>query len=124
MTLLQGARILIVDDEDLIRSIFHSEFTSHGAQCQTAANITEAWQKIQQGPFDILISDVRMSGGDGVKLVERIHHELGYAVKKFFCSAYNDVCPEKARALGILEIFPKPFDLEVMVKSLAEHLSK
>ncbi len=124
MIAFQGIHILIVDDEELIRSIFDSEFTCLGAQCQTAANVTDAWRILQQGTIDILISDVRMSGGDGVKLVEKINLELGYPVKKFYCSAYNDVCPEKAKALGILEIFPKPFDLEVMIKSLAEHLSK
>lgn len=110
MSLLQGKRILVVDDEKLLRQVFRRLLKSQGADCFEAENITDAYQMLLANPIDILISDVRMPGGFGQELIQKINAQLPYKPRMFLCSGYNDLTEEQVKELGVIASFSKPFD--------------
>ena len=68
--MLQGARILIVDDERTTRLSLSEIFTLRGANTTTAADGNEAVAQIQQTTFDLIILDIKMPGFSGLQVLE------------------------------------------------------
>jgi len=64
--------ILIVDDEKNLLKLYEKEFTEEGYRVITAASGSEALQKIQKDPFDLVILDIRMPDFNGVDTLKKI----------------------------------------------------
>ncbi len=65
-------RILVVDDEEPIRTLFSAILLNEGYECVVARNAAEARERLEGGRFDVVISDVRMPGESGLELVRHI----------------------------------------------------
>jgi two-component system response regulator PilR (NtrC family) len=61
--------ILVVDDEKSICELLEITFRKQGHRVEVAPNVEAAKRKLQSQIFDIVISDVRMPGADGVELL-------------------------------------------------------
>ncbi len=70
--MLQGARILIVDDERTTRLSLSEIFSLRGANTSTAADGAEALTQIKQTAFDLIILDVKMPGVSGLQVLEYV----------------------------------------------------
>ena len=64
--------ILIVDDEKNLLKLYEKEFTEEGYRVITANSGSEALQKIQNDPFDLVILDIRMPDFNGVDTLKKI----------------------------------------------------
>jgi CheY-like chemotaxis protein len=115
----KGKSILVADDEELIREIFVEVFSSLNAVVAEAHNGKEAFELLNTNRFDVVISDIRMPGGDGIKLLEQIQNELPYQPKIFLCSGFSDIDPATAEKLNVVKVFPKPFVVKAMVQAIA-----
>jgi CheY-like chemotaxis protein len=124
-TLLTGKNILVVDDEELLREILVEDLTSAGASVKDAANGSIAFEILQKQRFDAVVTDIRMPGGNGIKLIKNINsHFQKDKPKIFVCSGYNDMTLEETEALSVSFTFDKPFDRETFIKTLAQYLAK
>ena len=85
-----------------------------------AENGQSAFSLLQKNDFDVVMSDVRMPGGDGVDLLRSIDKSISVKPKIFLCSGYNDLAPSEADRLGVIEMFSKPFNLNKMIKAMAK----
>ncbi len=112
-------KILIVDDEELIREILSEAFTLYGASVDLAESGFEALAKVQKNTYDMVITDIRMPNGDGIYLLENIKKLTGLQPKLFVCSAYNDLSEDKIKDLNILKIFTKPFELGLLLAAVS-----
>lgn len=122
-TLLTGKNILVVDDEDLLREILVEDLTSAGASVSDASNGTLAFDLLQKQKFDAVVTDIRMPGGNGIKLIQNINlHFKDNKPKIFVCSGYNDVSLDETEALSVSFTFDKPFDRETFIRTLAKCL--
>lgn len=67
-----AARILLVDNN--IRGLTARKMilAEHGYDIVTAASGEEAWEILQQRDFDVVVTDLRMGGMDGLELIRRI----------------------------------------------------
>jgi two-component system, NtrC family, response regulator PilR len=65
-------RLLIVDDERSMRELLELVFKRDGYAVETAANGREAFDKIRNKAFDLVISDVRMPDMNGIELLEQV----------------------------------------------------
>jgi two-component system, NtrC family, response regulator PilR len=68
-TLREMPNILVVDDEKSICELLEITFRKQGHRVEVAHNVEAAKRKLQSQIFDIVISDVRMPGADGVELL-------------------------------------------------------
>ncbi len=65
-------RVLVVDDSLSIRTLEAQTLSSAGYEVSVFPDGTEAWQALQESPFDLVVSDVQMPGMDGFELTTRI----------------------------------------------------
>ena len=112
------ASILIVDDELIKRSILEDELTAAGYSVTTAANTLEAEPALAQTCFDVVLTDLRMPGQDGLSFL----HELkarrpDQAV--IVMTAYGTVqTAVEAMKLGAFDYLQKPFSTEELLLKL------
>ena len=104
-------RLLIVDDEDSIRSSLRAYFETQGFETDCADNIEQVDRLLDKGPYAVAISDLRldgrqsMSGLDVISLIHRRHPETLIIV----LSAYKAVEVEReAKQRGIAAYLRKP----------------
>ena len=69
---LDGLRVLVVDDHPDARALAAAVLERSGAQVQTAGSADEALRRLDDGPADVLVSDIAMPGGDGCELLRRV----------------------------------------------------
>ena len=68
--MLQGARLLIVDDEKAMRLSLSEIFRMRGAQVATAADGREAVELLNEHDFDLMLLDLKMPGMSGMQVLE------------------------------------------------------
>lgn len=123
MKALNGKKILIVDDEELLREILMEDLVTYGATVVGAANGSIAFDLAQQQNFDAIVTDIRMPGGNGVALIQNINsHFQQNKPKIFICSGYNDVTLPEIETMAVSHTFSKPFNRESFIQILIEHL--
>lgn len=68
---LLRARILVVDDDPMTRSMLSRYLARSGAQVSLAARATEALARLESKPVDLLVTDLEMPDESGLWLLER-----------------------------------------------------
>jgi DNA-binding NtrC family response regulator len=63
-------RILVVDDEEQYRELMQEVLLRAGYACEVVEDAFEALKKLEQDRFDLVISDIRMKGMDGLHLAQ------------------------------------------------------
>ena len=115
------ARILITEDEDSLRSFVARALRLDGHETHEAADGAEGLEKLSEGAFDLLLSDIRMPVMDGIELAHRAHSEFpemkillmtGYAEQREQAADLRDI---------IVEVVPKPFTLAQIREKVRLH---
>ena len=60
------AKLLVVDDENNLRLVVQKEMSRQGHEVETASDGEEAWEKLEQQDFDVLLCDINMPRLDGI----------------------------------------------------------
>ncbi|HEX5393506.1 MAG TPA: sigma-54 dependent transcriptional regulator [Rhodocyclaceae bacterium] len=105
-------RVLIVDDEADIRELLDLTMARMGLVADCAANLAEARGLLEQGCYDLCLTDMRLPDGEGLSLVHHIgetYPELPVAVITAHGSTENAVAALKA---GAFDYLSKPVSLE------------
>jgi len=117
-----AARILVVDDEASIVDILHDVLRLDGHRIETALNGRLALKKLQQQPFDVVISDLRMPGMSGQELFEKMS-DLQSSLAGRIIFTTGDVASQEIQ--GFLQrsgspYLQKPFDLNEVRRLVQE----
>ena len=80
-------RVLVVDDEEPIRRALIRTLAINGFETREAADGLSAWGLSMSQHFDLLVTDIRMPGLDGMELVNRVT-QFNPAIKILLISAY------------------------------------
>jgi CheY-like chemotaxis protein len=123
MPKLDQKKILIVDDEEALRSILGYMLEEEGALVSEAAGGIEALAKLKTTVFDIVISDFKMPGGDGITLLKTVQTEIHPKPLFFMYTGFINDAKEDALAFGANEVFIKPFDMENIIPTIVKALS-
>ncbi len=118
-------RILIVDDEEKVVFFLRESLEELGADfvVEAAGSGEEALEKIEAQPFDLVISDLRMPGIDGLELLERVK-ELSPETRLILITAYgSDEVEAGARRLEIYEYITKPFHVSDLIEAARDALA-
>ena len=117
---LREIKTLLVDDDDLIRDSMRLAFNSQGCFLQTAETAEEGLQAIQQESFDLIISDMRLPGKDGLDFLRAARSYQPDTLCVLITAYGGKNIFSDAPALGIHDFIEKPFSIESLVQSLAE----
>jgi DNA-binding NtrC family response regulator len=103
-------RILIVDDERLVRWSLTQRLRADGMEVVEAGSVGEALQ--QSKSFDAALLDYRLPDGDGVTLLKRLHHvDPDLPVVMLTAHKDVDIVVEAVKA-GAADYVTKPFDVD------------
>jgi len=106
------ACILIVDDDEGVRENLAELFEVVGYSIVTAGSAPEAMQKLGQGPVDLLLTDYRMPGPNGVELIEsarRVKPRLRAILMTAFGDSFTEIESVRRGAIGYVN---KPFEAD------------
>jgi two-component system response regulator HydG len=107
--------ILVVDDEDAIRELCVSALQDEGFQVEEAASAQAALALLESKHIDIVLTDLRMAGMDGIELVRRIREgDRGADVVVMTGNATISTAVE-AMKLGAYDYITKPFALDDLI---------
>jgi CheY-like chemotaxis protein len=82
--------VLIVDDEENIRTLYKEELTDEGYNIILASNGYEALEVLNTEKPDAIILDIKMPGMDGVNLLKLIKERQEDDIPVIICSAYEE----------------------------------
>lgn len=122
-TKLQGMRILLVDDDEWIRDALTILFEGEACELVAVETAEQALQILSQKQCDIIITDYRLPGMNGLEFLAAIR-ESHSAVPKIFITAYGS--PEvvsRANQLGICDCIAKPFTSRSIEETLSALVS-
>jgi len=106
------ARILLTEDDEIMRITLYDRLKANGWDVDAAADGKEALALMEENAYQLVISDIRMPGMDGISLLERIAR-ISASTDVILMTAYGRVedavdCLKKGAADYIL----KPFDMD------------
>jgi DNA-binding NtrC family response regulator len=106
-----AGRILVVDDEQMLRRVIRRGLVRAGFQVIEAENGVAALEQLRRERFDLVVSDVQMPVMDGVRLLEAISAAHA-AVPVVLISGSLEVRDKvEACRLGAIDFLKKPFNL-------------
>jgi len=112
------AKILIVDDEPLKRSVLEDELGAVGYFVVTASNPLEAAQELAKSAFEVVITDIRMPGQDGLSFLREVKKQKPTQAA-IVMTAYGSVeTAVEAMKLGAFDYLQKPFSTEELLLKL------
>ena len=115
------ARILIVEDDEEMRSLLKDFLSDEGYEADSAHNGYEAILKLAKEPFDLVITDIRMPGLTGLDILSAIKNlELGMPVIIITAFGGEEVY-RRSIARGADGYLEKPIHFQKM-KSLIQKL--
>ncbi len=107
---MKKRKILIVDDELSVRQSLREWFLEDGFQVEAAEDGNAALARMDSGPFDIVIIDLKMPGMDGITLQKRVR-EIDKDAAIIILTAYASVeTAVEALKLGAFDYVTKPVD--------------
>jgi len=124
---MQSAKILIVDDELIMRESLAGWLERDGHEVEKAASGEEALKILKESRFDILLVDIKMEGMSGLDVLKQVK-ESDPDVEIVMITAYGSIATAiEAMKNGAYEYLLKPFEpdeLGILIEKIIEHQAK
>jgi len=119
------ASILVVDDEETIRTIVAEALTSQGHHVQAAASSEQALRACESAPFDLVLLDLKMPGAmDGIDLLTKIRRRWPSTVVIMMTGYGTLDSAITALRAGAFDYLTKPASIAQIVESAERGLAK
>ena len=119
------ARVLVIDDDEEIRTIVEHMLGGAGHQVEVALDGAEGLRLFGKSPPDLVLTDINMPGLDGHDVIEAIqvlHPEVPIIAISGGGAIAQDELLLKASAVGAVEIIMKPFEFRQLVGAVERAL--
>ncbi len=110
-------RILIVDDEVMLRSFLQEGLENFGFYCSVASNGLQALAIMEEDPFDIVVTDISMPHMDGIELTEKIKAQYDSDVI-VMTGLMEEYTYDKVMRIGASDFLEKPVSIQELVLRL------
>ena len=115
------AEILIVDDDEVIRDTLKELLSEHYA-CQTAGTVDEAFARLSEKTYDLVLTDISMPGISGLELLGKVLQQYPKTPVIIVSGISDQDHVQGLMKLGAFDFLLKPFRLEVVEKSVRRGL--
>jgi len=119
-------RILVVDDEMIVCESCKRILEEESYEVETALSGKEAFEKMKANPFDIVITDLKMPGIDGMEILNTFRKEYPDSIIIMITGFSTVETAVEAMKLGAFDYIPKPFtpdEVSIVVKKAIEKKS-
>jgi DNA-binding NtrC family response regulator len=117
-------RILVVDDEENVLVLFKRVLAKEGYDVECASSAYEALNRLENNSFNLVLTDLKMDGMDGIDLVRKskaVHPTLPFIM----ITAYGTIqAAMTAGKEGVEDFLVKPIDIENLKLAVKKALRK
>jgi DNA-binding NtrC family response regulator len=114
---------MIIDDEKIVGDMAKLSLEQDGYEVETFLNAEPALNRLKEKPFDVVVTDYKMKGIDGMEVLRTIkQHYPGTKVIMITAFANLDTAIEALRG-DVHDFFPKPVKIKEMKASILRALA-
>src|SRR5512142_111352 len=113
------SKILVVDDEQSLRDFLAIMLKKEGHDVVTAENGTHALKAVQAEIFDLIISDVKMPGIDGIEVLKNVKEVSPETVVIMITAYATAETAVEAMKLGASDYIIKPFKVDELKMTIS-----
>ena len=124
MDVREDVKILVVDDENYMREIVRRALEDNGFLVEEAADGKAALQMIRRYPYDVIVTDLRMPGSPGEKILEEALSIFPETIVIIMTGFGNIQTAVEAIRCGAYDYLPKPFQLDELVMRVEKGLQE
>ncbi len=115
-------RVLIVDDEESVRSILLRQLSSSHRECVASHNAFDALNKLKSSKFALVVSDVMMPGMSGLELLRFVKKQDPETAVIMVTGVMNLSIAVDSLRIGASDFITKPFDMLTLQRAAARAL--
>src|SRR5450759_4620978 len=115
-------KVLVVDDDPVVGKSFNRVLSKKGYVVITAQDAQEALNKLQEAKYDVIFTDIKMPGMDGLELAERVKASHPWTPVVIVTGYGTTANEERAKAAGVSAFLRKPLSPEMIEGSAANAL--
>ena len=116
-------KVLVVDDDPVVRKSFDRVLSSKGYAVITAENGEEALRKLNEEKYDIVYTDIRMPGMSGLEVAEQVKARQPWTPVVIITGYGTDAAESRAKAAGVSSFLHKPLSPEMIEGSARDALA-
>lgn len=117
-------RVLVIDDDEQIRSLLRAILEREGYEVETAADGAQGLNFFRKDPADLVITDILMPEKEGLETIRELCDEFPdvkiIAISGGGSLAHPEVYLELCKKFGALRTFQKPVDRHELVTAVRE----
>lgn len=119
------ARILIIEDDDLLRSVIATALTQSGHLVLQASEGREGCDLFRASPCDLVLTDLIMPGQEGIETIMRLRHDypglpiIAMSGGSTHAKSYLSI----AMKFGVRSVLAKPFTIAELARTIADALA-
>jgi DNA-binding NtrC family response regulator len=118
------SRVLVVDDEEALRTVLSTELKGEGYEVDTASDGDEAISIVQNKKFDLLLLDIKMPKVDGFEVLKFVKKSFP-SIKVIMLTGFADLKNAiESKKLGAEDFVSKPYDLVDLLTTIERVLSE
>ncbi|MBI5674586.1 MAG: response regulator [Nitrospirae bacterium] len=117
-------KILVIDDEAIVRMSCERALASEGCEVKTAESGNVGINMLENEPFNLILLDMKMPGMDGLEVLKIVKKRWA-ETKVIIVTGYStDQTAAETLKLGACDFIEKPFTPDTLAASVAEALKK
>jgi len=122
------ARILVIDDEEQIRTVLVKSLEHEGYQVMDAPNGKDGMEIIREEPFDLVVTDIVMPEKEGIEIIVELRQYFPetnvIAISGGARNLKAEVVLKTAKILGVHYTLFKPFEIEEFLDTVKHVLAR
>ena len=115
---LRSMEILLIDDDEWIRNSLTLLFENEGCHITALETAEEGMELLKDHNYDIIVTDYRLPGMDGLDFLKKIKDTQPYAMKVLITAYKSESVVSEAVSIGVQDFIEKPFTINTIEESL------
>jgi len=115
-------KVLVVDDDPVVGKSFNRVLSNKGYIVVTAHDGPEALKRLAESEYDVVFTDIRMPGMDGIEVAERVKAKRPWTPVVIVTGYGSEDNEARAKAAGVAEFLHKPLSPEMIEGSARKAL--
>ena len=117
-------KILVVDDEERVRSILKAMLESKGYKIEVAEDGVVALEKLQSNGFSMVICDIKMPKLDGFGVLKWVQENKPEIPIIFITAVEEKGAVIQAMQMGLADYIEKPFNMDMVLEVVEQELKR